>query len=528
MASIAKAFHKPLGSITLAKPITDRLGVREIVDKYVPMERNRRDGLTHGQVIEALVANRLSAPRPLYKVEDWAQDFAVGESYGIPPEKLNDDRVGRALDAIYPYLEELKSELAMQALTEFDLRKDQVIYDLTSLYFEGEYEASELVTYGYSSTGDGDKKQVTLGLNVSPEGVPLYHRVMEGNRVDKVTVAENMRALRKVLMTSSFLMIGDRGVMTKRNIARMQAKGVSYLGSYQLDSEAKELVKGIPEEEFRLLGYRSRKGGRYYGVERVLGFQHEGKEYSTRVIVVKSEEKAEKDRERRQKALGKLREGLEHIREKLNQRKYKRREYVKGRLEKLFSGRMRRYKKLLEVKLEGEDGRLELEYSLKKDAVQEEAKLDGKYLLVTDQELSMEEALRTYKSRNLVEVRVRNFKQTVRVRPLFLQSDERIASLVFVNVLALMVYSILELLARRGGMEVTGRRLLEGFQGLSVIFLQMEDGTREVLTEELTPWQGEVVERLGLPSPKRMIQVGSGSEGDGFDGQRASTQGGAE
>ena len=41
------------------------------------------------------------------------------------------------MDAIYPYLGELKSELAMRILTEFGLRKDMVIYDLTSLCFEG-------------------------------------------------------------------------------------------------------------------------------------------------------------------------------------------------------------------------------------------------------------------------------------------------------------------------------------------------------------------------------------------------------
>ena len=50
-------------------------------------------------------------------------------------------------------------------------------------------------------------------MNLGPEGVPLYHRVLEGNRVDKVTVAENMRALRKALRTGSFLLIGGRGVM---------------------------------------------------------------------------------------------------------------------------------------------------------------------------------------------------------------------------------------------------------------------------------------------------------------------------
>ena len=503
-----------LGSIALVKPLTDRLDVREIVDKYAPMERERGDGLTHGQVIEALVANRLSAPRPLYKVGDWASSFAVEEVYGIPAEKLNDDRVGRALDAIYPCLEELKGELAMQAVTEFDLARDEVLYDLTSLYFEGEYEGSELVTYGYSSTGDGDKKQVNLGLNVNMEGVPLYHKTMEGNRVDKVTVAENMRALRRTLRTSRFLLVGDRGVMTKKNIARMQRKKVGYLGSYQLDAKAKEMVKAIPEEEFELLEYRSRKGGRYYGCDRLIGFRHKGRDYTSRAIVVKSVEKAGKDEKRRRKNMEELKAGLGKIRAKLNTRKYKREEYVRERIDKLFTGKKRRYRKFFDVRLEGGDGGLRLEYPEKKEVIADWARLDGKYILVTDQEMSMDMAMRTYKSRNLVEVRIRNFKQTIKVRPLFLQSEERIASLVFVNVLALMVYSVLELLARRRGMtEVTARRLLEGFEFLHMVLVEFEDGGVEGVVQELSPWQADVIKRLEFPEPSSLVSSPATSAG---------------
>jgi hypothetical protein len=48
-----------------------------------------------GQVIEALVANRLTPP-----VGQWAQAWAVGETLGVEPALLNDDRIGRALNAI--------------------------------------------------------------------------------------------------------------------------------------------------------------------------------------------------------------------------------------------------------------------------------------------------------------------------------------------------------------------------------------------------------------------------------------------
>ena len=81
----------------------ERLDIRGIVDRAVPV----RDVaiLTHGQVIEALIANRLTSPQPLVHVEKWAQAWAVEEIFGTAPSALNDDRIGRALDAVAPHLE---------------------------------------------------------------------------------------------------------------------------------------------------------------------------------------------------------------------------------------------------------------------------------------------------------------------------------------------------------------------------------------------------------------------------------------
>src|SRR5262249_36733251 len=53
--------------------------------------------LTHGEVVAVLVANRLSAPAPLYDVAGWASGAAVHELLGVPAMLLCDDRLGRAL-----------------------------------------------------------------------------------------------------------------------------------------------------------------------------------------------------------------------------------------------------------------------------------------------------------------------------------------------------------------------------------------------------------------------------------------------
>jgi hypothetical protein len=59
----ALSVEKVLGALPVVAGLCSRLKIRDIIDEACPV----RDvaGLTHGQVIEALVANRLTSPAPL-------------------------------------------------------------------------------------------------------------------------------------------------------------------------------------------------------------------------------------------------------------------------------------------------------------------------------------------------------------------------------------------------------------------------------------------------------------------------------
>lgn len=91
------------GALPVVAEFPHRLRVAETVDGLCPV----RDlaPATHGEVIEALVAFRHTGPRPLVRVEDRARTWAVREVMELDPGLLDDDRPGRALDAIAPYLE---------------------------------------------------------------------------------------------------------------------------------------------------------------------------------------------------------------------------------------------------------------------------------------------------------------------------------------------------------------------------------------------------------------------------------------
>src|SRR6266508_1379484 len=105
-AQLAAALHRrsppmagtrrDVGPLLLVACYLDRLGLASIVDQQLP-QRGRAQ-LTHGEVVAALVANRLCAPTPLYDVAGWATSAAMAETVGGPGALLNDDRLGRTLD----------------------------------------------------------------------------------------------------------------------------------------------------------------------------------------------------------------------------------------------------------------------------------------------------------------------------------------------------------------------------------------------------------------------------------------------
>lgn len=59
---------KRLGALPVIREYLERLQLRERVDALAPMRAVAH--LTNGEVVEALVANCLTAPRPLYDSVD--------------------------------------------------------------------------------------------------------------------------------------------------------------------------------------------------------------------------------------------------------------------------------------------------------------------------------------------------------------------------------------------------------------------------------------------------------------------------
>jgi hypothetical protein len=256
---------KVLGSPTLLKAMAEEMHLRGIVDTLIPWH-GPKGSLTHGEVVEALVLNRLHSPRPLYRFERWAEIRGIGDLYGHPGEDFHDDRLRQTLDAIAAYDADIQAEVALRTLTHFGVPKDMVLYDLTSLYFEGEYEESEIVTCGYSRDQKVDKKQVELALTVSRAGgVPLLHETLSGNTADVATVLKHHARLKEVLRTQDLLVISDGGMLSPENVIRLEEAEVRFLGPWGAETAIlDELFSASASPRWEEMPYHGAKGDETY------------------------------------------------------------------------------------------------------------------------------------------------------------------------------------------------------------------------------------------------------------------------
>ena len=139
------------------------------------------------------------------------------------------------------------------------------------------------------------------------------------------------------------------------------------------------------------------------------------------------------------------------------------------------------------------DGQLRVNRTL----LEEEAKLDGKFLLSTnDPSLSAEDVALGYKQLSEVESAFRALKTTLELRPIYHHLPDRIRAHVLLCWLALLLVRVIE---RETGQSWAQTR--QELQALHLAYLEGPAGST-VLCSELTTAQRRLLNALNLPAPK--------------------------
>jgi hypothetical protein len=489
--------EKLLGALPVVAEFCRRLDLAGIVDRACPVREVAR--VTHGQVIEALVANRLTSPRPLLRVEDWAREWAVEEVFGIAPDALNDDRIGRALDALAPALDKVIGSVGARAIAVFGIDVVRLHWDMTSISLYGVYEEVEAgfaaPRWGKPKDRRPDLKQVQTGIAVSGDGgVPVWHRAFDGGAGEVAQVVGAMEGLKELAGPRKVLLVGDSKLISRGNVLAMNTAKVAFIapaGKTYLPAEqlrALEVGAATPVEYVaeRDQDLPPQRRGSYRVVEGGITLKAKRKtdqDLAVRCVFVWSSARAQAAATSRAKKLDRARADLERVQRGLGGPHYRTADKVTARVQAI--ARSRKVTALLraEVGTDPAAGKPTLAWSFDQAALQAEQATDGWYGLLTNlavEQADAAEVLRRYKGQEVVERRYGAFKGPLGVAPMFLKTNRRIAALITVICLALLVFCLVERAVRKAiapaielaGLYVgrpakpTGRLIFEVLAGL--------------------------------------------------------------
>ena len=221
-----------LGALPIVHAFLARAGVARVLGRCLPAG-DARVALPAATVIGVLVSNLCVAREPLYGLADWAgrHDPALLALQPGQAGLLNDDRVGRALDALFAAdRASLLTQLMLGVIAEFQIDCSQLHNDSTSITVHGAYEAADgrpragkatvAAALGHSKDHRPDLKQFVLTLTISADGaVPIAHRLLDGNTSDDQTHIHTWDGLVVLVGRSDFLYVADCKLATREQMA---------------------------------------------------------------------------------------------------------------------------------------------------------------------------------------------------------------------------------------------------------------------------------------------------------------------
>ena len=235
---------KDFGGPWLGLELMRRLEIDRFFREHMP---RGREGIGWAEMAKVLVLCRFCHPSSeLHIAEHFYEKTALSDLLGIASDKVNDDRLYRALDKLLPHKADLERHLKDKVGSLFKVDYDLYLYDVTSTYFEGQAKSNPSARHGHSRDKRGDCKQVCIGLVVTRDGFPLGYEIFAGNRTDVTTVKEIIGTMENRYGKVNRIWVMDRGMASKANFDFLNQEGRQYiLGAHrgQLKQYESELLK---------------------------------------------------------------------------------------------------------------------------------------------------------------------------------------------------------------------------------------------------------------------------------------------
>lgn len=413
----------------------------------------------YGEELLSLAYAHCVEPNSLKKIVEWYQRTDI--NYLLNLEGVTYQTLLNALDSVKGLNAQIVQQTIFRSVRdELGLEPEGLFYDLTNIYFYG--ICCPLAKKGHNKDGVS-RPQIQIGLAVTKnEGLPVFHRVFEGNVSDSKTLPDILANLKSMQIAQSTL-VWDRGVSSKINLKEAKNAGFEVICGMSLKGNIRDIaVQTVHKENIATVQNRVRlQSATFYAKK--MAYKHGNADGW--LVVCFNEKQKQETKERRY-------DEIDHAIEQITNK-----EPVKKQgILKYLDGTKIRY-----------------------DRVKEAEKHDGISAIFSTKDLTSQEIIKAYFEKDRIEKAFRCMKSILETDKIRFWLSERVEAHIFVCYLAYLLLSLLDyLLKKRMNIaEMNATKALDVMKDMYRVHMQdPRTKTKIIKTVTLTEQQEEIIKAI--------------------------------
>jgi transposase len=348
-------------------------------------------------------------------------------------------------------------------------------YNVSTYRFES-VKKDELKAFGFSKNSKPNEIQVTIGLLIDEEGIPLSYELFPGNTSEFGTMEPLLRKLKEKYGIKKLTVVADRGLNSRSNLVMIKQLGYEYIMAHKLRSCGAKEMESILDET----GYTGSpdEDGDIFRHKR-LPFKSEVKvdketvKLDGTLVVSFSEKRRRKEEKDRQQCLDKVQEYIDTPPKYRAAQKRGNKSYI------------------ISAETEGQ-------LCLDLEKIKHQARLDGYYGVVSsDKDLTNKEILDIYHKLWKTEESFQVMKSDLEACPCFVWTEHGIRGYFVLCFIALLLERLLEQKIKAAGINTTSSQILEAVREAKVVGVEL-DNSIEYLKVDVSELFDRISQSVGL------------------------------
>ena len=439
------------------KAVWDELSLDGCFSRFKSSSRSELDLARCAFLMAALRSLNPCSKRASYQLKDsFLYNFGT----------VREQDVYGSLDFFADYKHEIEQHLYKKLFNGGKVSVSVAYYDVTTYYFES-VEADLFREFGFSKDHRVGEVQVVMGLLIDSDGIPMGYELFPGNTSEFKTLLSSLNKLKKLYKIDKVIVVADRGLNSKSNLASIKELGYEYVLAFKLRGASSDVKAAVLSGE----GYtqwRTEEGEGVYKFKsvphtQVVSMVNDRKKVvlEDNLIISYSSKRAEKDAKDRERLVKKA--------EKL------------VAAPSMFRAELKKGGKSFVV---ADIGAAELR--LDEARIAEQSLYDGYYgIISSNPELKASEAAAIHHGLWKIEESFRVLKTNLRARPVYVRTPSHVKGHFAICYLALVMQRLLEKKLKAAGVFASTREIQQALGQANVMALRI--GDRNYYAKQQTP-----------------------------------------